>query len=60
VVVSSCDYAGSFAQIIDDFAMAATGQKKPIVPGRQGLEDLKVVMAAYRSVASGRVERVQQ
>jgi predicted dehydrogenase len=59
VVVSSCDYAGSFAQIINDFALAATGQKTPIMPGRHGLEDLKVVMAAYRSIASGRVERVQ-
>jgi predicted dehydrogenase len=59
VIVSSCDYAGSFARIIEDFALAASGQKKPIMPGRHGLEDLKVVMAAYRSVESGRAERVQ-
>jgi predicted dehydrogenase len=59
VIVSSCDYAGSFARIIEDFALAASGQKKPMMPGRHGLEDLKVVMAAYRSVESGRAERVQ-
>jgi len=59
VIVHGCDYAGSFALIIDDFAQCALSPKKPIMSGRDGLADLRVVMAAYRSIASGRVESVQ-
>ncbi len=59
VIVNGCDYAGSFALIIEDFAQAALAPKKPTMSGREGLEDLKVVMAAYRSISSGRVESVQ-
>ena len=58
VVVASGDYAGSFAQIIEDFALSAQGQRQPTMPGTEGLADLRVVMAAYKSMESGRVERV--
>jgi predicted dehydrogenase len=58
VVVATGDYAGSFALIIEDFALAAQGQRAPTMPGTEGLADLRVVMAAYRSIASGNVEKV--
>jgi predicted dehydrogenase len=58
IVVTSGDYPGSFALIIEDFALAAKGERKPSMPGQEGLADLKVVMAAYRSIASGKVESV--
>jgi hypothetical protein len=47
-----------FAVIIEDWALAALGWRVPTVPGIAGLADLRVVMAAYRSAESGRVERV--
>jgi predicted dehydrogenase len=49
---------GVFASIIEDWVLAALGRRKPTMPGREGLADLRVVMAAYRSAASGQVERV--
>jgi predicted dehydrogenase len=58
VVVASGDYAGSFALIIEDFALAARGQRTPTMPGSEGLADLRVVMAAYKSIESGKMERV--
>jgi predicted dehydrogenase len=47
-----------FARIIEDWVLAAQGQRAPTMPGREGLADLRVVMAAYRSARSGRVEPV--
>jgi len=58
VVIESGDYAGSFAFIIEDFALAAQGLRAATMPGSEGLADLRVVMAAYRSIASGRTEKV--
>jgi predicted dehydrogenase len=58
IVVASADYAGSFASIIEDFVLATRGEQTPIMPGREGLADLRVVMAAYRSIESGKIERV--
>ena len=58
VVVERGDYNGSFKLIIDDFAQAARGEDQPAMPGREGLADLRVVDAAYRSITSGRVEQV--
>lgn len=58
VVVASADYMGSFAAIIEDFILAAARERVPTMPGREGLADLRVVMAAYRSIASGRIECV--
>ncbi|MCC6626926.1 MAG: Gfo/Idh/MocA family oxidoreductase [Chloroflexi bacterium] len=58
VVIETADYMVAFARIIDDFARAARGERAPTMPGSEGLEDLKVVMAAYRSIASGRLEPV--
>lgn len=59
VVMDEADYMVAFARIIEDFALSARGQRQPTMPGSEGLEDLKVVMAAYRSVASGRLEAVE-
>jgi predicted dehydrogenase len=58
VVIESADYAASFALIIEDFALAARGLRAPTMPGSEGLADLRVVMAAYRSIASGKTENV--
>ena len=58
VVIEEADYMDAFARIIEDFALAARGERQPTMPGSEGLEDLKVVMAAYRSLASGRQETV--
>jgi predicted dehydrogenase len=58
VVVQKGDYNDSFALIIEDFALAARGQRQPTMPGTEGLADLRVVDAAYRSIASGKTERV--
>lgn len=47
-----------FARIIEDWVLAARGQRAPTMPGTEGLADVRVVAAAYRSAASGMVERV--
>lgn len=47
-----------FARIIEDWALAALSRRQPTMPGSEGLKDLRVVMAAYRSAQSGRVEPV--
>jgi predicted dehydrogenase len=59
VILAEEDYMVAFARIIDDFARAARGERAPTMPGSEGLEDLKVVMAAYRSLASGKLEAVE-
>ena len=58
VVLDRPDYAETFARSVLDFARSATGQKQPTMPGTDGLMDLRVVEAAYRSVRSGREEAV--
>lgn len=58
VVYDRPDYGETFARSIGDFALAATGQRPPTMPGTDGLADLRVVEAAYRSVKSGREEAV--
>jgi predicted dehydrogenase len=60
VVIEQGDYMVAFARIIEDFALAVRGERAPTMPGSEGLEDLKVVMAAYRSLASGRLEPVDE
>ncbi len=47
-----------FAWIIEDWVLAALGRRAPTMPGREGLADLRVVLAAYRSVQSGMIEPV--
>lgn len=47
------DLIGSRA-LIDDFVHAITTGAAPAVPGAEGLKDLRVVLAAYESVESGR------
>jgi predicted dehydrogenase len=41
-----------------DFLRAARGEKAPDMPGEEGLRDLAVVDAAYRSIRTGRLEAV--
>ena len=42
-----------------DFLRAARGDATPQMPGEEGLRDLAVVEAAYRSIQTGRLEPVQ-
>jgi len=57
-VLESAADSQVFATIIEDWSLAALGRRAPTMPGREGLADLRVVMAAYRSAQSGKVERV--
>ena len=43
---------------MDDFAACITGNKPTRVPGEEGLKDLKVIEAIYRSIASGKKESI--
>ena len=43
---------------MDDFALCIKNNKQTIVPGEEGLKDMKVVEAIYRSIASGKKEKV--
>ena len=58
VVLADPEPAGVFASIVEDWALAALGRRAPTMPGTEGLADLRVVMAAYRSAQSGTVEAV--
>jgi predicted dehydrogenase len=58
VVLDRSDDLSVFARIAEDWVLSAVGQRSPTMPGREGLADLKVVMAAYKSAKSGRVEAV--
>lgn len=59
VVLPRADYMESFVPTVEDFLRAALGEKPPAMPGEEGLRDLTVVLAAYRSLASGREEAVE-
>jgi len=43
---------------MDDFAECVMRNKNTIVPGEMGLEDIRIVEAIYRSIASGKRERI--
>jgi predicted dehydrogenase len=43
---------------MDDFADCVMRNKNTIVPGEMGLEDIRIVEAIYRSIASGKRERI--
>ena len=43
---------------MDDFADCVMQNKNTIVPGEMGLQDIKIVEAIYRSIASGKKERI--
>ncbi|MBI2938897.1 MAG: Gfo/Idh/MocA family oxidoreductase [Chloroflexi bacterium] len=58
VIVDQPEHGKLFARMIEDFALAALGERQPTMPGTEGLADLRVVMAAYRSARSGQVELV--
>lgn len=53
VVIDQPDYSETFARIIEDFTLASTGKRPPTMPGTDGLADLRVVDAAYRSIKTG-------
>lgn len=58
VVIAEPQHPPIFSLTIGDWVRAALGQQAPTYPGAQGLADLRVVMAAYRSAESGRIEPV--
>ena len=43
---------------MDDFANCITQNKNTIVPGEMGMQDIKIVEAIYRSIASGKREKI--
>ena len=43
---------------MDDFADCVMQNKNTIVPGEMGLQDIKIVEAIYRSIASGKKEKI--
>ncbi|HKP33128.1 MAG TPA: Gfo/Idh/MocA family oxidoreductase [Chitinophagaceae bacterium] len=45
---------------MDDFALCIKNNKQTIVPGEEGLKDMKVVEAIYRSIASGKREEIKK
>ena len=58
VVLDRFEDLNVFAKIIQDWVLSAQGKRQPTMPGREGLADLKVVMAAYKSARTGQVESV--
>jgi len=56
--VPGADPIGSGA-LIEDFRLAIIGRKAPSVPGREGLRDLRVLTAAYESIARGQAVRIE-
>jgi predicted dehydrogenase len=49
---------GAYARQVDAFADAIEGRASFPVPGEEGLKNQLVLDAAYRSLESGRVEKV--
>ena len=45
--------------MIDEFVAAVTERRTPLVTGEDGLRAVEVVVAAYRSIDSGKVEPVR-
>jgi len=43
---------------MDNFSQCIVENKTTIVPGEEGLKDMKVIEAIYRSIASGKKERI--
>ena len=43
---------------MDDFAQCIMQNKITRVPGEEGLKDIKVIEAIYRSIASGKKEAI--
>ncbi|HEY0678251.1 MAG TPA: Gfo/Idh/MocA family oxidoreductase [Chitinophagaceae bacterium] len=43
---------------MDDFALCITQKRSTRVPGEEGKKDMKVIDAIYRSIASGKKERI--
>ena len=58
VILERFEDLNVFAKIIEDWVLSAQGKRQPTMPGREGLSDLKVVMAAYKSARTGQVESV--
>jgi len=44
---------------MDDFANCIKQNRNTIVPGEMGMQDMRIVKAIYRSVASGKREKIQ-
>ena len=59
VVIPDDGYDHSYNMSIADFLRAVRGEQRATSTGKEGLRDLAVVEACYRSWRSGRVERVE-
>ncbi len=58
VIIAEPQHPPIFTLTIGNWVQAALGRQAPTYPGSQGLADLKVVMTAYRSADSGKIEHV--
>jgi predicted dehydrogenase len=47
-----------FASEMDHFARCVLDNKQPVTPGEEGLKDMKVIEALYKSAGSGKVTEV--
>jgi predicted dehydrogenase len=59
VVIPDDGYDHSYNMSIADFLRAVRGEQRATSTGKEGLRDLAVVEACYRSWRSGQVERVE-
>jgi predicted dehydrogenase len=54
VLMDNYIHQDSYTGEIKDFVLSVSGRKKPEIPGEEGREDLRVVLAAYESARTGR------
>ena len=50
--------ADQFAKEIDHFAECILTDREPFTPGEEGLQDMRIIEALYRSASSGSVVRL--
>jgi predicted dehydrogenase len=50
--------ANHFASEMDDFARRILSDERPLTPGEEGLQDVKLMMAIYESARTGKVVKI--
>jgi predicted dehydrogenase len=56
--ISDLPQVNHFAAEMDHFSACVRDNKQPDTPGEEGLKDMKVLDAIWRSVKSGKTEKV--
>jgi predicted dehydrogenase len=52
------DPANHFASEMDDFARRVLNDEKPLTPGEEGLQDVKLMMAIYEAARTGKAVKI--